>query len=224
MIQTARKRTLPCCDIEFLYEKHPGKISVVEQLLGQSGWLRLFHLSVQALETEEHVLPVAITDGGTRIDADVCRRFFSVGSRLGGTCEPDPDIDAKLESIGDHVQTDVCADIAARNRDYFESEMEKLDHWADDLKTQLETELKELDKEIKAMKRDARHAAELEAKVALHRKVKDLEKQRTDKRRRLFEAQDEVDSRKDNLITDIEARLQQQLRRDEIFTIRWRIV
>lgn len=59
--------------------------------------------------------------------------------------------------------------------------------------------------------------------AALHRKAKELEKQRTDKRRRLFEAQDEVDSRKEVLITDVEAKLQQQLERQEIFTIRWRI-
>lgn len=223
VIQTARNRTLPACEIEFLYEEYPGKISVLQELLGESGWLRLFHLSVQALETEDHVIPVAITDGGVLVDPDVSRRFFAVGSRLGGTCEPNPDVDAKLESIGDQVQADLCADIATRNRDYFESEMGKLDHWAEDLKTQLETELKELDKEIKATKREARQAADLEAKVALHRKVKDLEKQRTDKRRRLFEAQDEVDSRKEDLITEVEAKLEQQVRRHEIFTIRWRI-
>jgi len=223
VIQAARTRQLPCCEVEFLYEEHPGKISVLQQLIGQSGWLRLFHLSVQAFETEEHILPVAITDDGTVIDADVCRRLFSVRSRLGEPSDITPDINAELEYMGDQAQNGVCTDIATRNRDYFELEMEKLDHWAEDLKTQLETELKGLDKEIKATKRDARQAVDLEAKVVLHRKVKNLEKERTDKRRRLFDAQDEVDSRKDDLITDVETRLKQQVRRNEMFTIRWRI-
>ena len=223
VIKTARNRQLPQCEVEFLYEQHPARISVLQELVGQSGWLRLFLLSVQALETEEHVLASAVSDEGAILDPDVCRRFFYIPSRLGRTCKPDSDIDSKLESIGGQAQTDICTDIATRNREYFESEMEKLDHWSDDLKTQLETELKELDREIKATKRDARHAADLEAKVTLHRKVKDLERQRTSKRWRLFEAQDEVDSRKEDLITDVEARLQQKVRRHEIFTIRWRI-
>lgn len=40
----------------------------------------------------------------------------------------------------------------------------------------------------------------------------------------ILDAQDEVDLRKDDLITDVETRLKQQVRRDEMFTIRWRIV
>jgi hypothetical protein len=50
-----------------------------------------------------------------------------------------------------------------------------------------------------------------------------LEKQRHDKRRRLFEAQDEVDARQDDLIEEIEQRLQQRTEEVTLFTIRWRV-
>jgi hypothetical protein len=39
----------------------------------------------------------------------------------------------------------------------------------------------------------------------------------------LYEAQDEVDTRKEKLLEDIEARLQQKLERKELFLIRWKI-
>ena len=39
----------------------------------------------------------------------------------------------------------------------------------------------------------------------------------------LYEAQDEVDLRKEKLIEEIEARLQQLLERNVLFLIRWRI-
>ncbi len=223
VIHTAKTRELPCCEIEFLYEEHPTKISVLQQLVGQSGWLRLSLLSIRALETEEHVLANAFSDEGDLIDQEISKRFFSIPSRLGKIIEPDPDIIERLNTDELQAQTDLCAEIATRNQDYFESEMEKLDYWADDLKIQLETDLKEMDKEIKATKREARRVVALEEKVALHRKAKDLEKQRSNKRRRLFEAQDEVDSRKEDLITAVEDRLQQQVEIHEIFTIRWRI-
>jgi hypothetical protein len=40
---------------------------------------------------------------------------------------------------------------------------------------------------------------------------------------RLFDAQDEVDTRKESLIGEIEARLKQRIEEKEIFTIRWAI-
>jgi len=92
---------------------------------------------------------------------------------------------------------------------------------AEDLKQGLERELKELDREIKSTKKEARQASSLDAKVALHKKAKELERQRNDKRRRLFETQDEVDARKDGIIEDIEQRLKQRTEDVALFTIRW---
>lgn len=43
------------------------------------------------------------------------------------------------------------------------------------------------------------------------------------KRRALFDAQDEIDRRKDGLISDLEARLREQVETAPLFTIRWRV-
>jgi len=69
----------------------------------------------------------------------------------------------------------------------------------------------------------SRAAGELAAKVALQRKAKDLEKKRNDKRRDLFQAQDEVDTRKDALIGDIETRLKKRETMSPLFVIRWKV-
>ena len=115
----------------------------------------------------------------------------------------------------------IVQDVTKRNQTYFEAEMDKLENWAEDLKQSLERELKELDREIKSTKKEARQASSLDAKVALHKKANELERQRNDKRRRLFETQDEVDARKDGLIEDIEQRLKQRMEDVALFTIRW---
>jgi predicted HAD superfamily phosphohydrolase len=77
--------------------------------------------------------------------------------------------------------------------------MEKLENWADDLKENLEQELKSLDKDIRVLKREARQASDLDEKIELHKKAKEMERKRNAKRRNLFEAQDEVHSRKELL-------------------------
>jgi len=102
--------------------------------------------------------------------------------------------------------------------------MDKLDQWADDMKISLEKEIKDLDAEIKLRKSEAKKMMNLEAKVKAQRVIKEMEKKRSEKRQTLFAAQDDIDGRKDDLLTDIESRLNQRIEQKELFTINWKIV
>ena len=110
-------------------------------------------------------------------------------------------------------------------RDSFKTEIEKLNLWADDVKIGLEREITDLDAEIKLRKSEARKLTHLEEKIEAQRMVKDLEKRRSEKRRSLFEAQDEVDAKKEKLFDEVEQTLRQKKATEEtLFNIRWRIV
>jgi adenine-specific DNA-methyltransferase len=63
---------------------------------------------------------------------------------------------------------------------------EKLDGWADDLKAALEREIKDIDRQIKEVKRAATLALTLEEKVVGQKQIKALKSQRNSKRRALF--------------------------------------
>ena len=66
---------------------------------------------------------------------------------------------------------------------------------------------------------------QLEDKIAAQREVKDLEKRRSEKRRSLFDAQDEVDAQKDKLFDEVEQTLRQKRTTEQtLFNIRWRII
>ena len=56
------------------------------------------------------------------------------------------------------------------------------------------------------------------------REIKEMEKKRNALRQNLYQAQDEVDSKKENLINEIEARLKQNIGTTELFLIKWIIV
>ncbi|MDZ7581227.1 MAG: hypothetical protein U5R30_11550 [Deltaproteobacteria bacterium] len=64
----------------------------------------------------------------------------------------------------------------------------------------LECEIKELDRQIKEARRAATTALTLEEKLAGQKQIKALEAQRNQKRRSLFDAQDEVDLQREQLI------------------------
>ena len=67
----------------------------------------------------------------------------------------------------------------------------------------------------------AHKITDLPTKLEWHKKEKDLEKARKDKRKTLFDAQDKIEDDKDRLIAEIEAQLKQQTVEEEVFTIRW---
>jgi len=117
----------------------------------------------------------------------------------------------------------MLGEVANRNGKWFDDEMVKLDSWADDLKVGLERELKDLDAEIKLKKAEAKKILKLEEKIQAQRQIKDLEGKRSDKRKTLYEAQDEVDVRKETLISNIEGKLKQNITGKELFIIKWKI-
>ena len=102
--------------------------------------------------------------------------------------------------------------------------MDKLDQWADDMKISLEKEINDLDAEIKLRKAEAKKMLTLETKVSAQRIIKEMEKKRNEKRQLLYTAQDEIDEKKENLLTDIEKMLKQKIEQKEVFTIKWKII
>jgi hypothetical protein len=126
-----------------------------------------------------------------------------------------------LEELANQRQAAIRKEISERNACFFEAEAEKLDGWADDLKLGLEREIKELDRQIKEARRAATAALTLEEKLAGQKQIRTLEGQRNQKRRSLFDAQDEVDRQREELIEKIESKLRQREMDRALFAIRW---
>ena len=110
-----------------------------------------------------------------------------------------------------------------RNLSFFEQEVNKLDSWADDLKEGLEQSIKELDKQIKQVRREAKIAPTLEEKLALQKQQRQLESQRNKSRRELFDKQDEVDEKREQLIVSLEGKLNKKTSQETLFTIGWTV-
>ena len=225
LIARAAARQLEPVKLVFDYSdyRRTGKISLVEELVGKSGFLLLTRVSVQALEREDHLLFSGHLDSGEQLDGEVCERLFNVDGRVSGPAEITPEVGRRLEEQMEQSRSALLTQVAERNGRFFEEEIEKLERWAEDLKDGLEQELKELDAQIKALKKQAKFQVELESKLALHRQAKELEGERSRKRRALFDAQDEIDRKKELLISEVEARLQQRVETEPLFTIRWEV-
>ena len=221
VLQQARSRALPPAEITFNYSGHDTKISVLEPHVGQSGELLLSLFTVESLDqTEDYLLFAAIADSGHVLEEDAARRLLSLPA-ASVTPRPSASPNGRVQERVEQQKSAIQRSISERNARLFEAEAEKLDGWADDLKVALEREIKDMDRQIKEVKRAARLALTLEEKLAGQKKIKALEAQRNQKRRSLFEAQDQVDKQREELIAQIEGKLKQKIATGLLCKIRW---
>ena len=222
IIRRAKERDLPTQELSFSYSDHEGKISSLESYLGTSGWMTASLLSVDALDQgEDHLLLAAQTDAGDSLDPEVAARLLSLPGEVRGGVSAQPP--TSLGGVIESLQKTVQQSISERNARFFEAEAEKLEGWSDDLKVGLEREIKEMDRLIKEARRASTVALSLEDKLAGQKKVRSLESQRNEKRRSLFEAQDQIDRQRDQLIETLEGKLAQKTDSSPLFTLRWHL-
>jgi SNF2 family DNA or RNA helicase len=222
IIYRCKNASLEPALLTFDYSGTRKIISILEPLVGKSGWLRACSLSIESFEPEDHILLAATTEEGARLDDEQCQRLFSLMAEeaaLGS--EISAKANDKVYQITAEIKQRILQESVERNSQFFDEEMDKLDHWADDVKNGLEIELKELEREIKYRKTGVRKILNLQEKVKEQRAIKDMEKRRSELRRNLYQAQDEVDGRKEKLIDNIEQRMQQKVNLTELFTIKW---
>lgn len=225
IVSRARSRELDVVELTFDLTNHEGRVSQIEPLKGQSGWLQAKLFTVEALgQSEDYLLLAGVADNGTVLSDEATSRMMTIGGHVGAQVTLPVQIAETLSQSATDQQKRIRRNISERNARFFEEEADKLDGWADDLKVGLEREIKEIDRQIKEARRAATTALTLEEKLAGQKAVKALETERNSKRRSLFDAQDKIDEQRTDLIASIEGRLEQNITDEDLFTIRWSIV
>jgi hypothetical protein len=223
VVHRAKARDLPNARLLFDYDAHGTQISTLKAYRGQSGWLTLALLEVTALgNQEQHLLVAASTRNGVALAEDDPEKLL----RLPATLLPAGLFDAADAALPADVEARKAAllrNIHQRNLGYFEQEVQKLDAWADDLKLGLEQEIKAIDREIKEVRRTAAISPTLEEKLSWLKKQRELEGKRSKLRRELFARQDEVEAQRNDLISQLEAQLQQRVEERTLFTVEWEL-
>lgn len=223
LIRQAKGRHLSPAQLTFNYGATETQVAVIKALRGQSGQLQAHLVTVESLErSEDHIVLCGQTDDGVPLHQEVLEKLlgFPVVQISSIQNQQNPALAKELVRRKNAILTEVNQ----RNLIYFEAEVEKLDTWSDDLKVGLEHEIKELDKQIKEVRRSAKAAPDLNEKLSLQKRQRELEKLRSRKRRELFDKQDEVDARREQLIGELEDKLEQRIEQQPLFSISWSIV
>ena len=224
IIAACKQTQLESHEIIFDYSNHPTNMAVVENHLGQSGTIQVKELSIISFEEEDYLIINAIDQQGNKLDSEIAQKLFSLPASISNGTTINETEAHRLAEIHKAQKQEILEENMQRNAEFFDQEYDKLDKWADDMKMSLEREIKDLDAEIKLRKAEARKKLDLQSKVKEQRAIKDLEKKRNEKRKHLFEAQDQIDGKKDDVLSNIEERLAQKIEENELFTIKWKLI
>ncbi|NMM38971.1 MAG: DEAD/DEAH box helicase [Glaciimonas sp.] len=218
----AQAAATPPAEIIFDHSRHPTRISVLEPLRGDSGWLRLIRLQVKAFDICERLLFIARTDNGSVLDQETCEKMLM----LEATAKP-AGISASAPAwLDSNSQRRVEAEVAAildSNQRLFHDERNKLEKWAEDKLLAAEEHLRSTKQQIAQIKRDSRQAISIEAQAGIQIQLRTLEQKQRRQRQEVFEVEDAIIEKRDQLIAQLEQRLTQSVQAETLFSIRWRV-
>lgn len=222
VLEQAKSRSLPSAKLVLDYDAYAKRVSTLEPLRGATGWLAVELLTVDSLGgKEQHLLVAAVTTDGRALAEDDPAKLLRLPVReydeLASSSAENPVLEADLAERRKRL----AENINRRNLKYFEQEVQKLEAWADDLKVGLEQEIKEIDRQIKEVRRTAATAPTLEEKLQWQKQQRELEQKRNKLRRDLFDRQDEIEARRNALIAELETRLQQRINVQRLFAVAW---
>lgn len=188
--------------------------------VGQGGQLQVKKLTYHfAGITEEHLLVAAQTSSGSIIPTKVAEKLLTVPAQMQPLNQPVSanDLDPLFEKLLEQKKIDTEAQL----QKYFEQENTKLERWADDRRRALEMEVKELDLEIREMKKAARGLANLQEQIAARRKIKLKESERDNAMLAYQQAKKKIEADEDKLLDDIEAKLKLRHDIEDLFCVPW---
>lgn len=222
-LQSARVKDTPISELLFDISHHPVRISVVEQLKGKSGWLVLSKLTIKSFEKDEYLLFNAFDDAGKVIHPEVCEKLFECEAEV-KQAPVASEQKIRLETDARvHAEATVTAALE-RNNGFYKEECDRLFRWSDDLILSAEKELKDTKSNLRELNRQHRLATSQQERLDIELKIKEMSKKQREQRQRIFDAEDEINAKRDGLIDQLKKRLEQRTDTEQLFIIRWKVV
>jgi hypothetical protein len=222
-MQAGKALSTPAAAVRFDVSNHPAKISLVEGIKGKSGWLVLQRLAIESFEREEYLLFSAFDDGGQALDQETCEKLFNCDGAVGESLTVPSDVEERLIAETDRHSMATVSKSLERNSRHFSEAREQLEKWADDMVLAAERELRDTKEQIKVLNRQCRQAATMQEQHGLQDKIRKMETKKRRLRQRIFDVEDDITTKRDKLIDELEKRMQQRTAQENLFSIRWTV-
>jgi ERCC4-related helicase len=226
-ISETMKTEMPSVHVQFTHSSLPpaNRISFLDSHPTlKSGVISIDKLTYKGIENEEHLVITVITNDGTHVDDNMVERIMELETVVVGECSPETADLITLRRDGIQQKKE---DIAERNKQYFLTEVEKLDAFSEDLKEGLQKKLKALKKEITEKRKEFRTSKDtrsLDEMLEMRTVITSLEEKRRKMEREISLEEDRINMENEALQETICNRLNGEIVTDTIMTFSFEIV
>jgi superfamily II DNA or RNA helicase len=201
-----------------------GQLADVNNLSGRSGWLRVSKARVDTPEAvREQMVLSCIADDGQVIAPETADRLFLAPSDAPTVVAAAPD-GSRLGEIEQKLFQQFAEDVDRQNAEWLEQEEERLDAYAQDLETEIDARIKEIEDEIRELKKQRRlPGLTMDEKLNLGRTTKRREGERDDLVLSKHERRRDIRRRVEDMLDEVAESLNRKPDIQPIFTIRWSV-
>lgn len=221
-VDQALGRDLQGAHLTFDYTSWPQKAAALEPFVGQSGILSIEKLSITGIDNQDHTIFSGVTDEGATLPNSAAKRLFELPCK--SSSPQDVEAPATVLRELEARKAEVLEELKHQRSAWLAEESQKLEKWAEDKVAAAEKELVDVKNKVKELKRETRSATDPAVQHKLQTQIQTLEKSKRRLRQRIFEVEDEILDKRDAMIAEIEARLKQTIKSEQLFTIRWTVV
>lgn len=223
LIDEFKSKDLDEVKMTFNYSNTKLNVYSIEHLVGKGGIIHLSNFEVTSFDVTDNLLFVGFTDDGQELSNDICKRILEL--------PVDAKSDYQLSSSEDHLMDtkrekhrDLLLDVLrAKDTEYFQHEVDKLHKWADDKILASEKELKDVKSKIKELNRASKKTSSSEELLKIQSELKEHERKKKRLRQEIFQVEDEIEERRDDMINAIKAKMLKAINESPIFTIKWKL-
>ena len=225
LIEKAKITETPFAEITFDYSNHLSKISIVHQNIGNSGWLAVRVIRFSSLnDFEEHLMVIAMNKNGETMDDDFALRLLTIPAinMIESTC--DDSSSEKISKLLANKQEVLFDSLETRNGELVTQEIQKIEHWAEDNRKELQRSLGDLDKDIEDKNQEFMRERNIRQKLAIQKEKDIIVEKRDNAWRDYDQKREELKREKNKLIQSLYQLADQQIEVADEFVIGWKVV
>ena len=211
----------PTAHLTFDLGSSEARISLLEPLKGESGWLSCAIAKVDAVADEERIIFGGQLDIGTPIDPEQAQRLFDLPASVTQIAEPPETVRKALDGLLAAEGASMQRDMESETGRWYEQESAKLERWAEDRRAALKALLDESEEAYKRAKKAAREAGTMPERLRLETEARKLDLKKDDALKDFEVSSREVRDQKNKLLDELGERVQQRLTSSVLFVIRW---
>lgn len=223
ILEKVKSEVLSYASLTFDLTGYKGNVSILEELKEQAGWLSVVAVSVNSFESSDYLIIYGQTDRGVQVNEDQVKRMLTLPVTSSNRSENEID-SVIVEKNGELHLNALLKNISERDNNYLKFETEKLTKWAEDRMNAAELAIKETKTRIKELNREAQKTIDPTAQLNIQQQLQELSRKQKKQRQEIFIVEDEIAEMRDKMISDIQNRMKQEINKNRLFTINWKLV